>query len=296
MLDRDERVAVHVDGAAGVREEARFIGDGSQGVFASVRIPQGPVIGGVVICPALYEDSMRIYRREVLLARSLAARGMAVLRFDYRGTGNSDGDAADASFDSMREDARAAVEWLSVRCDIDRIGLLGTRWGGLVAAGVGEDDSPLVLWEPVIEGRLFFREAFRAGQIHATKEQRATDAGPSALETLRHDGSVDILGYPVYRDFYEDAIRRRLEAELGDATRPVLIVQTSRGERPRGEYQMLAQGLREKGLAVEVVAIDGDETWWFTVARWEAEEVRPGTERLLATTTEWLVRLAKGSR
>jgi alpha/beta superfamily hydrolase len=297
LLDRDEAVASRVDEAARVREEALFVGDGPKRVFASVRLPlEGAATAGVVLCPALHEDFMRTYRKETLLARFLAPRGLAVLRFDYVGMGNSDGDAEDASFESMTENALASASWLRARAEVDAIAFVGTRWGAMVAAAAARDhDAPLALWEPALDGRGYFREAFRANRIHAAKERRAHESEPSTAEELRSRDVVDVLGYPLRRSFYEDANERRLDAELGDRPRRLLLVQVGRGERLRPDYERLAAGLGERGFDVESAAIDGDETWWFTGARWQAEERRPGTQRLVERTADWLVHAVGGS-
>lgn len=50
------------------------------------------------------------HRQFVLLARALAAAGHPVLRFDYRGMGDSEGDAR--AFDSVDEDVRSAIDTL----------------------------------------------------------------------------------------------------------------------------------------------------------------------------------------
>lgn len=50
------------------------------------------------------------HRQFVLLARSLAANGIPVLRFDYRGMGDSEGEPRD--FERIGEDIRAAVDAL----------------------------------------------------------------------------------------------------------------------------------------------------------------------------------------
>ena len=70
-----------------------------------------------------------------VLANLIAAQGIAVLRFDDRGIGGSNGDWLQATLDDRASDVAAAMAWLQAREDIDhyRIGLVGHSEGGLVA-------------------------------------------------------------------------------------------------------------------------------------------------------------------
>ncbi|MBK5941388.1 bifunctional alpha/beta hydrolase/OsmC family protein [Halochromatium roseum] len=71
------------------------------------------------------------------IARALAARGIAVLRFDFTGLGNSDGDFANTSFSSNVQDLLAAAAALEAEYSAPAL-LIGHSLGGaavLAAAG-----------------------------------------------------------------------------------------------------------------------------------------------------------------
>jgi alpha/beta superfamily hydrolase len=71
------------------------------------------------------------------ISQGLAARGIAVLRFDFTGLGHSSGEFASTNFSSSVKDLLAAVEFLRARHQAPRI-LIGHSLGGaavLAAAG-----------------------------------------------------------------------------------------------------------------------------------------------------------------
>ena len=80
-----------------------------------------------------------------LLADALTREGVAVLRYDDRGVGESTGDFSTAILDNFATDAEAAIQYLLTRDDIDsdQIGLLGHSEGGLIAAVLGARNTDL---------------------------------------------------------------------------------------------------------------------------------------------------------
>jgi len=74
-----------------------------------------------------------------LIADALSRWGIAVLRYDDRGVGESTGDHASATSADFATDAAAAIDYLLTRDDInpDEIGVLGHSEGGLIAAILG---------------------------------------------------------------------------------------------------------------------------------------------------------------
>ena len=81
-------------------------GDRLLGILHRPRVRQQPI--GVVIVVGGPQYRVGSHRQFVVMARQLAAEGFAVLRFDYRGMGDSDG--ASRSFESVDDDIRAAID------------------------------------------------------------------------------------------------------------------------------------------------------------------------------------------
>ena len=75
------------------------------------------------------------------ISRALAARGIAVLRFDFTGLGNSDGDFSNTNFSSNIEDLVHAAKALEAQYQAPQI-LIGHSLGGAaVLAAASRLDS-----------------------------------------------------------------------------------------------------------------------------------------------------------
>lgn len=88
------------------------------------------------------DDSYRPFRD---IAERLASCGVATLRLDDRGVGESAGSANAAAAEDTKADAEAALRYLRSRSDIDpaRLGLIGHSYGGVIAPMVAADDPSL---------------------------------------------------------------------------------------------------------------------------------------------------------
>lgn len=95
-----------------------------------------------VVVPASGYQGLKVIHPE-RFARALTARGYAVLAFDYRGFGFSEGERGRLVAQEWVEDVRAAVDRViaTPELDPDRIALLGWGLGGGVAVTEAADDS-----------------------------------------------------------------------------------------------------------------------------------------------------------
>ncbi len=98
----------------------------------------GPFPAAVLVSgsgPQDRDESLLGHRPFLVLADALTRRGVAVLRYDDRGTAKSTGDFQAATTADFATDALAAVRYLKGRGEIagDKIGIIGHSEGGLIA-------------------------------------------------------------------------------------------------------------------------------------------------------------------
>jgi len=94
----------------------------------------------------------------LVIADFLTGKGIAVLRVDDRGVGDSEGNIRDATSEDFADDVLAGIEFLKQRDEIDqeKIGLIGHSEGGLIAPIVAtktdDVDFLVLLAGPGIKG------------------------------------------------------------------------------------------------------------------------------------------------
>ena len=157
---------------------------------------------GVVVCKPFGYESLCSHRSVRAFAEAAAAAGIATVRFDYAGTGDSqDLEPGVNQLDAWAGDVVAAAAELRRRTGVQRICLLGFRLGALLAALAGPrcEASGLIGVAPVVSGGRYLRElrtmrlaaAQRAGsEVSATpaadndrsRAERRLEAGGFALE------------------------------------------------------------------------------------------------------------------
>ena len=98
-------------------------------------------VPGVVFFHGFTGDRMESHWIFIKCARALAKAGIAALRFDFYGSGESDGEFREVTLQSEIADAKSAVNFFRKQKGIDggRLGICGLSMGGAVAATVAPE-------------------------------------------------------------------------------------------------------------------------------------------------------------
>lgn len=121
----------------------------------------------VVVVHGLTGNRMGRSYHLVDFARRLSAAGIACVRFDQAGCGESTGHFHELTIPRMTDDVTAVVEWVKGQpwCDAQHIGLLGLSLGGLavVAAEARTGSRGVALWAPVYDMPRVFKDTAKTG-------------------------------------------------------------------------------------------------------------------------------------
>ncbi len=248
--------------------------DGTRGSLFALDYP--PAVdsdrGHCFVCvPPLVEEANRCRRMLAMQARAYQRLGFRVLMVDPFGTGDSDGDFADADWDAWRADLGAVIASVPGETIVS---LWAVRGGTLLAADYLQRTGDariahLVLWQPVLDGRLFLSQFLRLrtiagvigsdGERESVRDLRARLTGGETLEVAGYSLSPTMA----------DALESCRLTDLA-TTRPVHWFELS----PAGATDEAAElspagrrvvdAWRERGMSVTTALYHGEPFWTTT--------------------------------
>ena len=222
---------------------------------------------GIVFCHPFAEEKLIAHRVMVNWARALSAEGYHVLRFDYMGHGDSEGNFEDATIETMLSDIRRALLCLKERANVEKFGLLGVRFGATLAALVAEGDTSidfLILIAPIIKGEPYIDHYLRSNLTTQMTIYRTISTTREQLkDNLLRGEMVNIEGYLLSRNVYLQMKDLDLLKQIGNFKKKLLIVQLA-----KQEHEPLPPALQElysiclhNGCSVSIDTVKEDSLW-----------------------------------
>jgi len=195
-------------------KNADFLEFDGQEIFRFINIPEGdgkfPVI---MMLHGFTGNNMESKFYFSKLSKILAENGIASVRFDFRGSGNSDGCFEEMTVDTETEDALCVLNDIvsDDRFDKTRIGVLGFSMGGMVAMRIlGKKNESLkcgVLWSPASSPAILGQKVFTLSKnISAT------------------DGIRDYQGFKLGKEFFKVLETINPIKEFGEFKDNVMII------------------------------------------------------------------------
>ena len=193
-------------------ERFQFTGEGGHQLAAALDTPDGPVQAYALFahCFTCGKDVLAAKR----IAAALAARGIAVLRFDFTGLGASEGEFANSTFSSNVADLVRAADHLRETRAAPAL-LIGHSLGGaaiLAAAGqIPEAKAVVTIAAP----------SDPAHVTHLFKDK---------IADIRAQGKVEVqlAGRPFHikREFLDDVAEHNLMAQVSKLHKALLVMQS----------------------------------------------------------------------
>jgi pimeloyl-ACP methyl ester carboxylesterase len=178
------------------------------------------------------------------MAQRLAAAGHAVMRFDYRGSGESGGKAAHRRWEHLSQDVATVRKTLARLSGKRDSALLGLRAGATVALleSIRVGGESVIALAPIVSGATQVRLWRMRSKI---KSELTVDTESQKSEAPKSDNSdvLDFDGFPVHPGFFDDVARIDLVKDLGRLSCPGLIAQVSHREDPAPESVKLMETL-----------------------------------------------------
>jgi dipeptidyl aminopeptidase/acylaminoacyl peptidase len=223
-----------------VEEQLHFTNEQGESLAGTLHVPARPGGGGIVLghCFTCTRHTS-ILRR---IAQALTAEGFVVLRFDFSGNGQSEGDFADSTYSKQIDEMIKGAELVAEQ---------GVKWIGAAGHSMG--------------GLISFLTAVRSDRIKAAcvLASRLSGMNPTQFlsrtqrDILAKTGEVTFSSrgrfLKLTRAFFSDADRFDPTAALKSFQKPLLVVHGDRDDIVPVDAARKAKELSGGRLTLEIV-------------------------------------------
>lgn len=250
-----------------------FDGGGGRRLLGFFHPPIGvPRDFGLVYCHPFAEEKNQSHVVAARTARRLAESGTPVLRFDFSGCGDSEGELEDASADDWLGEIGRAADLLRAKTGLSRTGFWGLRSGANLAAlhaSTRNDVAMAMLWQPVPDLKSYIHQFLR--QKLATGIAAGGEGGSvkELVKRIEEGEAVEVMGYPVRGPLYRSFASKTAGPAAGAYAFPVSLFAFTEEDSPPEWLVRMAASIKASNLPVPLVQVR-EQPFWDRYWRWDA--------------------------
>jgi alpha/beta superfamily hydrolase len=213
-------------------EKQLYFMSGNQRLFGFLHVPdKNNNEIGIVIANAFAEESSWSQRVMVSFARKLSQSGYSMLRFDYSGTGDSQGEFENFDLETYTQDIHAAIKCIRNEVSLKHTGLLGLRLGATLGSLVNENSAIadfLILMQPIDDVKGYMQGCIRANLAsQMTNYGKIKQNRVDIIEMLERGGYLNYEGYNISGRLYKQANSIQSPLVFNNYQKPILVVKNT---------------------------------------------------------------------
>lgn len=223
----------------------------------------------IIYLPAFAEEMNKTRHMVTMQARAFAEQGYAVLVLDLWGTGDSQGDFAEATWEIWLHNVGTAIEWMQNQ-GYSCINLWGLRTGTLLAIDfLHRNDSLIdsfICWQPVLNGEQFVMQFLRLRIAAAMMDKTTTQEKTSDLkEQLLSGNNIEVAGYSLNPQLIIPMLSLQARLMSLSDIKQCYLFELKQGQESEGNRvtTQWAKQLTESGVKVSFDVVN-DQPFWAT--------------------------------
>jgi exosortase A-associated hydrolase 2 len=222
------------------------------------------------------------------VSRRLARMGYPVMRFDFTGCGDSEGEFEKTNLDQWLQDIKDALRVFKDKTGVREVCLWGLRTGAalaMLAIRQIPEINHSILWQPVLNLNRFISQMVR--HLIIAEFGSETESGTSVkdlINRLESGEPIEVLGYKISQDLYQSFIKHDhiLLKEL-DVNLKLTVFSVSQLDQPSYVLKKDLNQLRKLNLKIEHRHIQM-EPFWDRYWRWTGPEIESHMMDILETS------------
>ena len=270
-------------------ERPLYIENDNKHIFAVIHTPEKTTKKkGIIFVHPYAEEKQRVDRILVGFARRLCSKGWFVMRFDFYGCGDSEGNFEELSNETQISDLQNVKNHFVKATGVEEVCLFGVRLGANIAiqyAGMDNNITNIILWSPMLNGVGYAETLIRNKIFSGFMDKKNKVTREQILAELKENGWVDIDGFHLTKNYYDYL------NHLNDITNSSIVncdgfigLTVTEGKFIEN-YSSLAKIFDRRGNKCDLVATD-DRLYWDQRAHYQIYS----PDNLIDRTVDYLIR------